>query len=56
MIYKSNGSHESFLFKNFVDSGVSLTNRSDESADGDDVGLAEVDGSVGVKIADTDLD
>lgn len=56
MIYKNIVLSYEFLFsKNFVDGSVALTDWSDETADGDNAGLSEVDGPVFVNVADIEL-
>ena len=49
-------SYEFLFSKDFVDGSVALSNGSDESADGDDVGLSQIDGAVIVQVADIELD
>ena len=59
MIYKTKvgcESNKSFLSEDFIDGSIAFSEGSDEAADGEDVGLSKVDGSIFVKVADINLD
>jgi len=49
-------SYEVLFSKDFINGSIAFSNWSDESTDSDDAGLSEVNSSVGVNVADVDLD
>lgn len=49
-------SDQFFFLHDFFDSSVTLTSTTNVSANGDEVGFAEIDGAIGLDVADGDLD
>ena len=45
-----------FLSKHFLEGSITLSGSSHVATEGDDVGLAQVDGSIGLDITDWNLD